>query len=342
MATYLFQGAAIPLVAEVGEALSFKDILQQQFGPSLGGYTEFYIAYEGTAFLSTPTPPDKYSYWNPEDPALTTWNVNGVPIGETAPHQTPLFNPLIKIPDTNVIHVTAENLEKTTLVAGNVILPSAYFLVPIALDADGNPTEFLQYTIATVEGEQLYSSTADEGAPTPSDVVAAAERYDAAYHDVPNNDDCHFIAQDVAAAAGAALNDQTEYGIPSSNVSGGFWRVAYRASDYSNPIDDWQTLVQAGDIVRMGWSGGGDHTTTVLSKNPDGSITVFDNADFLGNKEIINIRTVNYEQLTNSHTITIYRLSPDHLYLINGNLGGEYLAGTVYADEIIVQEIVAH
>ena len=58
MATYLFQGAAIPLVAEVGEALSFKDILQQQFGPSLGGYTEFYIAYEGTAFLSTPTPPD--------------------------------------------------------------------------------------------------------------------------------------------------------------------------------------------------------------------------------------------------------------------------------------------
>jgi hypothetical protein len=226
-------------------------------------------------------PPDKYSYWNPEDPALTTWNVNGVPIGETAPHQTPLFNPLIEIPDTNVIHVTAENLEKTTLVAGNVILPSAYFLVPIALDADGNPTEFLQYTIATVEGEQLYSSTADEGAPTPSDVVAAAERYDAVYHDVPNNDDCHFIAQDVAAAAGAALNDQTEYGIPSSNVSGGFWRVAYRASDYSNPIDDWQTLVQAGDIVRMGWSGGGDHTTTVLSKNPDGSITVFDNAHFL-------------------------------------------------------------
>ena len=56
-------------------------------------------------------------------------------------------------------------------------------------------------------------------------------------------------------------------------------------------IDDWQTLVQAGDIVRMGWSGGGDHTTTVLSKNPDGSITVFDNADFLGNKEIINIHT---------------------------------------------------
>src|SRR4051812_34250128 len=117
-------------------------------------------------------------------------------------------------------------------------------------------------------------------------------------------------------------------------LSGGFWRVAYRASDYSNPIDDWQTLVQAGDIVRMGWSGGGDHTTTVLSKNPDGSITVFDNADFLGNKEIINIHTVNYEQLTNSHTITIYRLSPDHLYLINGNLGGEYLAGTVYADAI--------
>ena len=102
--------------------------------------------------------------------------------------------------------------------AGNVILPSAYFLVPIALDAEGNPIEFLQYTIATVQSEQLYSSTADEGAPTPSDVVAAAERYDAAYHDVPNNDDCHFIAQDVAAAAGATLNDQTQYGIPSSNV----------------------------------------------------------------------------------------------------------------------------
>ena len=64
------------------------------------------------------------------------------------------------------------------------------------------------------------------------------------------------------------------------NEDGGFWRIVHRGSN--NPVDNWQTLVQAGDIVRMGWVGGGFHTVTVTAGiNADGvhpgQIQVVDN-----------------------------------------------------------------
>src|SRR5204862_7549465 len=115
------------------------------------------------------------------------------------------------------------------------------------------------------------------GEPTPSDIVAAAQRFASLYGGTPNANDCFGIAGAVAAAAGATLNDAlSNNDNPALNEDAGFWRVAYRGSD-PNPVSNWHTLVQPGDIVHMAWSAGGTHTATVLSVNADGSLTVFDN-----------------------------------------------------------------
>jgi hypothetical protein len=134
---------------------------------------------------------------------------------------------------------------------------------------------------------------------------------------------------------------------PSSNVSGGFWRIVYTGAS-SSPVQDWYTLVQPGDIVRMEWFGSnpqhpqdhiGVHTTTVLSAvNADGQITVYDNIDHdIINgieTETIGIHTALYWPGTDPASITIYRLDPNQQYLIQGTSLAEVIQGTVFNDLI--------
>ena len=87
----------------------------------------------------------------------------------------------------------------------------------------------------------------------------------------------------------------------------------------------------------MGWQSGGPHTTTVLARNADGSLQVYDNGLFDSHgTELIGIHdNVRYDTQTIASSITIYRLSPDHLYLINGSNGqvqGETLNGNLFND----------
>ena len=87
----------------------------------------------------------------------------------------------------------------------------------------------------------------------------------------------------------------------------------------------------------MGWTGGGQHTTTVLTINSDGSITVFDNENTVGDgPSFMSIHTVNYDTETIPTTITIFRLTTDHLYLIDGSTGGQILNGTPQYDNEII------
>jgi RTX calcium-binding nonapeptide repeat (4 copies) len=238
--------------------------------------------------------------------------------------------------------------------------PFAFISIPVAFDSSHNATEFIQYSITTTD-TSLYAPTS---APTPDDVVAAANRYASypSYQNVDSPNDCHFIAQDVASAAGAALDDPTESTDPTTNVSAGFWRVVYRGSDYPNPDSNWSKKVQKGDIVRVGWTNGGAHTFTVVDvgayvQGSDGllhrDLTVYDNGvpdnngipgvqssliglhdDFVENKW--------YDEWSDPTQVTIYRLSPDHQYLIDeSQLGGDdpnhgaRLVGTANNDQII-------
>jgi hypothetical protein len=184
-------------------------------------------------------------------------------------------------PTSGAVHVTASNLSQFSLQIGSNIAPFAFISVPVAFDSAHNATRFVQYSITTVD-PSLYAPTS---APTPDDVVAAAKRYAVKYQNVDNLGDCHVIAQDVASAAGATLDDPTESTDPSTNVSAGFWRVVYRGSDL-NPVSNWSVKVQKGDIVRVGWANGGAHTFTVVDvggtmQGSDGlvhrDLTVYDN-----------------------------------------------------------------
>ena len=84
----------------------------------------------------------------------------------------------------------------------------------------------------------------------------------------------------------------------------------------------------------MGWQGGGQHTTTVLAKNPDGSIEVYDNVDEPpgATKSVIGIHDATYWTDTIPASITIYRLDPNHQFLVEGDAAGQYLQGSPYSN----------
>jgi hypothetical protein len=314
MNTFLYE----MLPAEIGDPgtdVSLSTILTAAFGPGWDGYTQFFLAYYGAPALRT----WDFHYWDPNDPSVSKWLDNGTAIQAAT---TTTFNQAI---------LTASEVSRFTLDLGNDIAPYVFLTVPI-----GNNT-YIQYEINVVAPGLQAAPSGVGGEPTPADIIASAIRYDAAYNGVLNPNDCGFIASDLSAAAGAPLDDaESESLDPTQNNSAGFWRVVYRGSD-PNPVSNWQTLLQPGDIVRMGWTGGGQHTTTVLSVNSDGSITVFDNENTNnGGPSFISIHTVNYDTETIPTTITIFRLTTDHLYLIDGSGGGQILNGTPQYDNEII------
>jgi Ca2+-binding RTX toxin-like protein len=85
----------------------------------------------------------------------------------------------------------------------------------------------------------------------------------------------------------------------------------------------------------MGWTNGGQHTATILSVNADGSMTVYDNADWNGQTSYIGVHNVYYDQQTIPTTITIWRLTTDGLYLEKGTSADEILPGTIFNDHVL-------
>jgi hypothetical protein len=320
MASFLTWTLPMPVVASTGDDVTLSNILNEEFGANSATYNNFWVGYQDATYLAN----QSFLYWDPPHAAVTKWYLNGADIGivKNSFHQA---------------HVSPSQLGAADLLVGNDIGPLAFITVPISFDG-AQYTQYIQYSITTIPAS-LMSPTAGSGAPNPADIVAAAERFAAAYPGVPNTNDCHFIAQDVAASAGAVLNDDTGSIDPTQNAPGGFWRIVYRGSD-PNPVSNWSSLVQPGDIVRMGFQNGGFHTTTVLNTsataNSDGTydLTVYDN-NALSTGTTIGIHTAHYDRFTIPGTITIYRLSPDHLYLIQGSDQAQTLVGNMFNDEIV-------
>jgi hemolysin type calcium-binding protein len=314
-ASYQYLAFPTPIAAESGAVVAIETMLTGAFGSNYGGYSDYLLAYYGPVQLQA----WEFSYWNPSQPSVARWFVNGADIGGEFSHQTDV--PLAQLSSAE-FHV------------GNDIGPLAFVTVPTA-GTPGNWTAYAQYALITV-APSLISPTAGDGEPTPAEIVASAYRFAAAYVDVLNKEDCHHIAEAVAGAAGATLPYLSYDTDPTQNQEGGFWRIVYRGSD-PNPVAHWQTLVQPGDIVRMAWKGqdAGEHTTLVLSVNSDGSIQVYDNIAYDDqHNEIIGIHKANYDTDTIPTSITIYRLTSDHVYLVNGTEQGEAATGTVYDDLI--------
>ncbi len=227
------------------------------------------------------------------------------------------------------VNVQSTQINSAVLKAGNDIGALAFLTVPAGADT------YIDYWIATVD-PRVMSPVAGKGAPTPADIVATARRFDTVFGHPLNDNDCQHIAAEVAAATGASLPilAGAEGLNPAANKEAGFWRIVYRGSD-PNPVANWQTLVKPGDVVRMGWSPSGEHTTTILEVNADGSIVVYDNCLADGSRgTAIGIHQANYDTQTIPTKTTIYRLSPDRLYLENGSSGADTLPGTIFNDDV--------
>jgi hypothetical protein len=308
----------VPLVASPGSTVALDSVMIQAFGTVPAAFSTLGLSYITAADLTA----WNFSYWSPTaDPSVTEWVVNGTTEGALL---TNAFLP----PNPPVASVAGTLIAGVTLDAGTEIASGAILDVPIGSDASTINAAFYIPTIdPNVASPTIYSGIVD-----PSDIVASAERFASHYVNVPNTNDCGWIGDDVAAAAGATMPYQNWSTDPDNNVGGGFWRVAYRGSDEINPVADWSSLVQPGDIVRMGWIGGGQHTTTVLAKNPDGSLRVYDNMDIVAGQSssVIGIHDGTYWTDTIPASITIYRLDPNHQFLISGTDTGEYLQGSVY------------
>lgn len=317
--TFLIKTLPVAVFASPGTTIDLAEILEQSFGAGLGGFQNFWITYvEADETLVGPKRDLPLSYWDPQHPSDTKWLVGGSDIGPGFQNQT---------------YVPLGQLSNVSLKVGNNIGPLAYITVPVGGDANG--TEYIQYSVICVD-PALIGPNASNGAPRPADIVASIEAFSDYFGNVPNPADCTFIACALAAAAGASNNESVSQSIdPSENRPDGFWRVVYRG-DELGALSNWQSLVQPGDIVRMGWKDGGFHTTSVLAKNSDGSIRVYDNSFWNQSLEkyTIGVHDVNYDLYTIKSTVTIFRLSPDQLYLTQGTEKNERLPGTIYNDDL--------
>jgi hypothetical protein len=318
VATWVLNDALPVAIFADAPPVTLADLLRQAYGDQASSITNVKLWYNNDKDLSD----QNFLYWgNTAD--TTTVQLNGHNIAAGAP-------------------VSSSDFGNVTFHVGNNIMPNITVQVQIGDHV------YQDLTVAIVP--MNIGHPVNPGAPTPDDVVSAARQIDMMYGGIYNPNDCHWIAMDIAAAAGATLDPDTQSINPNENeeggIGGGFWRVAYRGSD-PGAISNWETLVKPGDIVRMGWSNsyaadpGGHRTTTVVAGlNADGvhpgQIEVVDNGD----NGTIGDHWVNYDANTNPNTITIYRLAADHTYLIDGNRIGsggidETLLGTVWNDRII-------
>lgn len=313
--TYLLASMPAPLIAPAGTVVSLVSLMEDSFGKSATPFKGVWL-FPSKAFENTAT---NVGYW--EDTDITpTWYINGEEVTE------PTF---------------VTNINQVTLLVGNQINNPASFQVRVTDDTSGPDSVFVTYDIWSVDPaviEAMNDILESEGItpgspPTPDMIVAAAKAFAEVYGDgdIPNTNLCNWIADNVAAAAGAPMPPLNTSLDPSLNREGGFWRIVY-ASDIPDPVDDWSSLVQPGDIVRMGWfkpeSGRiSGHSTTVLGiVNDNGELQVYDNND----NGYIGIHEITYWTHTDAEDITIYRLDPDQQYLIEGTGVAEKIWGSVY------------
>jgi hypothetical protein len=299
--TYLEQSMPVPVIASRGSKVSLQTIFSRSFGTSTPGFHSI--------TLLLPKHPKNtntdHKYWG-SLPVSPAWFVNGEQM-------------------TSKTH-TVRDTDNVELLVGNNISSPAQFNARVTRPSSGPESEIVTYSVWTVDPSVARAVASTPGKPTPADIVASANSLNSTFPDVPNTNLCNWIADDVAAAAGAAMPLPDAQLDPTNNVQGGFWRIVYTGVG-PNPVKNWFRLVRPGDIVRMQHNTGGGHSTSVLSsQNPDGTITVYDNGDH----GFIGIHNATYEKHTNPAGTTIYRLDPNQQYLIQGSSLKEVIQGSVY------------
>ncbi len=312
--TYLLASLPKPVIAAPNDVVALTSILQDSFGTPNTPFDGVWL-FPSAAYENSKT---DVGYWSldPSDQVTPAWYIGTQRVDKP-------------------IYVT--DISNVTLHAGNQIDSPLSFQIGVTEALGGPAAEFITYNVWTVD-PQIVSKLADYnfqvGAPpTAETVVAAANAFIELYGQgtIPNTNLCDWIADNVAAGAGATMPFPNADLDPSLNKEGGFWRIAYQASG-EDPVSDWSNLVKPGDIVRMGWfspeagriSG---HTTTVLAAlNSEGKIEFYDNND----DHYIGHHFADYWLNTNPTDITIYRIDENQQYLIEGTELAEVIRGSVF------------
>src|ERR1043166_643851 len=191
--------------------VNLSTLLTQEFGADLGGAPTFAVAYRDLDFMLK----NDFGYWNPDHLLTSYWTFAGQDIGS--------------LDSGNSQTVPAAAVDAIDYHVGTNIGQEAWIQVPTAFDLAG-PTHFIRYEVVNVD-TNLMSPTAGSGAPNPSDIVDRANAFASAYTHLLDNNDCGFIAKDVAAAAGATMPAESFSTEPMENQEGGFWRIVYRGDD---------------------------------------------------------------------------------------------------------------
>jgi Ca2+-binding RTX toxin-like protein len=304
---------AFPIVAHVGynQQISLSNLVSEAFGTSFSVHQHAWLTWYGPDDAKAGTG-QAFSFWDLSQKVYSSWSVNGQQIPDGDDGQT--FVPI-------------SQFSGVTINGGTNIWPNLWLTIQTNND-NANPV-YTWFNVTVVDPRFEHLEIRDRPI-TGADLVRTGHEFLKAYGPVKNEADCHSINADVAAATGATLPFDSFSTNPSENVEGGFWRIVHRGSD--NPVQDWQSLTQAGDIVRVDWIDGPYHTFMVMAPpNPDGTILVMDNGAEGGT---IGLRTVDFEPYAYANSITIYRLSADGLYLIPGSPAAEEIFGTIHNDLI--------
>ena len=318
--TNLEQSMPVPLIARKGSKVPLQTIFSQSFGTSTPGFHSITLL---SPKPQTNTKTD-YRYWFNMAPSSQWPRLSFTPAWFVCDNQIP---PVCdQIPPNEQYIVEPKDYDKVELLVGNNIDNPAQFKAQVTRASSGRESEIVTYSVWTVDPAVAKGVESTPGKPTPADIIAAAHSMEDTFPDVPNTNLCNWIADNVAAAAGASQPLPNFYPDPTDNVSGGFWRMAYTGAR-PNPVKNWFRLLKPGDIVRMQHLWGEGHTTTALSRQqPDGTVTVYSNSD----RPLIGIHPSTAEIGTNPASITIYRLDPKQQYLILGTSLAEVIQGSVY------------
>ncbi|WFU66872.1 MULTISPECIES: hypothetical protein [Bradyrhizobium] len=154
MSSFLRQGFPIALQGSVGSTLSLSSLLTQAYGENAGSITGVWLGYYGAATLHD----WNSSYVDPSSPSVSTWRLNGSAL------------PISTSTSFNQTFVSAAQFAETDVQLGNMFAPALYMTVRI--DNGAADPVFIQYDFTT---DTSISLTPPNRAPTPSEIVSAAE-----------------------------------------------------------------------------------------------------------------------------------------------------------------------
>lgn len=191
----------VPVIAFRGSKVSLQSIFSQSFGTSTPGFYSIMLL-----------PPEQhknkkhdYFFWGKLE-YHPKWLVNGKRITKK--------------------HIVTDT-DKVELLVGNNICCPAQFDARVTPASSGPESEIATYRVWTVDPMVAKGVESTPGKPITADIGASALSLYKIFPDVPNTNECNWIADNVAAVAGVPMPYRTFIPIQGTTFreASGEWRI---------------------------------------------------------------------------------------------------------------------